>query len=320
MALVLAPAPDETAGQAPSTRLGYKDFESWARWYDYNRTRSTGRPASRHTLRTKAVHLAASANLVGATGEVFLGEVLGDRRQVNTLLTRLASKMTPGAMRQAVYALRDFGRYSVEMGWSASCEVYADDVPPKNPPTPIHVYSDEEMERFVSAARGRGLRWWALICFLADTGRRAGEALALEWSWLRLDQTPAYFELPWTKNGKPQYVPLSRRLREEVFTPENIETLKHQNKRGTQAFRRDPAVYLFPWGYGTVHASLDRFCEAADLPNRGFHNFRHTVITSRLAAGVPLQAVAALAGHSSAVITDRRYNHTDALTYAQYVE
>lgn len=307
--------PDKTPGQ----RMSFKDFAAWQRWYNHKRLTTAGRPASRHTLRTKAVHLARSANAVGAVDEVSFSEALADRRRVNTLLGTLAASMTPGAMRQTVYALIDFGRYAVEMGYVPSVALTHADVPPKNPRKPISVYSPEEMAAFVSAARGKGLRWYAFMAFLADTGRRVGEALALEWTWLRLDQRPPYFQLPTTKNGEPQYIPLTRRLATEVFTPENIERLKQDNKKGRLAFRRDPEVYVFPWSYGTAYNDFAYFCKQAGLPNRGFHNFRHTVITHRLASGMPLQAVSKLAGHSTPAITSKMYDHTNALMFADLI-
>jgi integrase len=69
-----------------------------------------------------------------------------------------------------------------------------------------------------------------------------------------------------------------------------------------------------------VESRFSRFAERAGLPDRGFHCFRHTVITERLARGVPLQAVSRLAGHSSVAVTDSRYNHADALAYSKYIE
>lgn len=307
---------DESAGQ----RVGYRDFDGFGKWYTYQRQRLTGRSASPHTVRTKCVHLASAANILGVSEEVLLGKQLGERRAVVRLLGVLASRMSPGAMRQAVYALRHFGEYAVDMGYAGSCEVYADDIPPKNPPKPITVYTDDEMLLFVTAARAKGLRWWALMAFLAETGRRVGEALTLEWDWLRQTAGVTYFELPNTKNGEPQYVPLTPMLRKKVFTPENVEALKIINRKGRMAFTRDPALHPFPWSYTTVHNVFAGFCENLGVPNRGFHNFRHTVITNRLAAGMPLQAVSRLAGHSSSAITDLRYNHASALHFAHLLE
>lgn len=317
------PTSSEPAPHEPEpTRLGYRDFDHFGRWYSNRRYRKSGRAASPHTLRTKQVHLAACANMLGLKEEKFLGDSLGSREQVVFLMDRIDARMTPGAARQAVYALRSFAEYAEAMGWCYQAELKDTDIPPRNGEKPITVYSPAEMAAFVSSARGVDLHWWALIAFLAHTGRRVGESLGLRWEWLRADGSVPYFEMPGTKNGENQYVPLDRFLREEVFTPTNIANMKQRER--FQGRRREGGKsnkeYVWPYTYNTVHGRFSRFCKRAGLPNRGFHNFRHTVITTRLAEGMPLQAVSALAGHSSSAITDRRYNHTNALSFAHLLD
>jgi integrase len=185
----------------------------------------------------------------------------------------------------------------------------------------ISVYSPEEMEAFVSASRGVDPRWHAFMTYLVDTGRRVGETLSLRWAYFRLDAEPPYVELPTTKVGEQQYVPLTSRLATEVFSPANISRIKETKMRkGSAPCVGDPGLQPFPWSYGVARARFARFCERAGLPDKGFHCFRHTVITERLARGVPIQAVAALAGHKNVSTTDQRYNHTNALAYAGFVE
>jgi integrase len=301
----------------------YDDFQDFRDWYRLHRRRQAGRTASEHTLRSKSVHLVKAARTLDCTGEEFLANQLRDPLMAGRLLRTYEDEMTPGAARVAVYALLSFAEYATARGWYDSvedCAVTRQDVPARNPKPPITVYSEEEMEAFVSAARGVDVRWWALITFLVDTGRRIGETLDIEWEWLRLDADPAYVEFPFTKNGEPQYVPLTQRLRRQVFTPENIAWMKEHDKAGANSFRRTVDKHPFPWGYTTAQGRFERFCERTGLPNRGFHCFRHTVITERLARGVPLQAVSRLAGHSSVAVTDDRYNHASALSYSRFVE
>ncbi|MDQ1449885.1 MAG: integrase [Actinomycetota bacterium] len=149
--------------------------------------------------------------------------------------------------------------------------------------------------------------------------RRVGEVLSLRWEWLHLDGETPYFELPYTKNRRQAFVPLSNRLRTEVYVPSVMHRLQHVNETNRQR-NKSQAEYVFPWTYQTVYDRFDDFCERAGLPNRGFHCFRHTKATEMLARGVPIQAVSALLGHSSIATTDRRYNHCDALTFAHYTD
>lgn len=302
---------------------GYRDFDAFGRWYTTKRLRETGRPASPNTIRTKQVHIARVCSLPELGEGVFTGNSLCDRAEVVFLLDRIAAQMSPGAARVVVYALLDWAAFLVAQGAVQGPEIalYKGDVPPKNPMPAISVYSAADMEAFVSAARGVDVRWWAFMAYLVDTGRRVGETLALRFSHFRLDETPPYVELPGTKNGDNQYVPLTARLAGEVFTPEHIEWMKQTPlRKGSSPHVGDHRSQPFPWSYNVAKARFTRFCERAGLPDKAFHCFRHTVITERLARGVPLQAVAALAGHRNVGTTDSRYNHTNALSYAAWVE
>jgi integrase len=105
-----------------------------------------------------------------------------------------------------------------------------------------------------------------------------------------------------------------------VFTVDHIRQLQEETRNGRRQFARDVTEYPFLWTYSSGYKRFIHFCGVTGLPHRGLHNFRHTVITNRLARGVPIHAVAALAAHSSTSVTDRRYNHTTALNFAHFIE
>lgn len=293
------------------------DFDNFINWYTVRHQRKYGQTPSGNTLRTKRGYLATAGNAVGAREERELATLLSDRQAVENLLDVLSARISPAALAQVFYALKPLGDYALAQGWITHSELQKDDKPTHIPQKPITVYTPEEMELFVSASRGVTLRWWAFMSFLAETGRRVGELLALEWAWYAPTGVPPYFALPRSKNGDQQYIPLTRRLREDVFTEENVQTLRAE-RVGRKA--RDPEFFVFPWQYTTVHKMFERFCNRTGLPNRGFHAFRHTVITQRIAAGVPIQAVSTLAGHRSTQVTMGRYNHATALDYVRYLD
>ena len=292
-------------------------FEGYLTWYTTRYQRKRGRPPAESTMRTKRHYLATVARVTGLADEVSLGTSLSERSTVEHLLDMLAAHLSPGALRQAFYVLQSYGEYARLKGWGEP-QLRKDDAPGGGGDKPIVVYSKAEVDLLVNCARPN-LRWWAFLSFLAETGRRVGEALSLRWDQLRLDADVPYFELPSTKNGDPQYIPLTSFLKESVFTAENIAKMKATNRAGRNGFHRDPTEWVFPWTYSTVHAMFGRHCERLGVTNRGFHNFRHTVITNRIASGIPIQAVAALAGHRTPAITLRRYNHANALDYVRYV-
>lgn len=296
--------------------LRRSDFDGFASWYSVRHQRRHGVPPAENTLRTKRGYLAIAANAAQVGQERELATLLPDRQALENLLDVLAARLSPAAFTQVFFALKPFGDYARAQGWITHSELKDDDKPSHLPQKPITVYTPAEMELFVSAARGVGLRWWAFMSFLTETGRRVGETLALEWAWFNPTASPPYFAVPRTKNGDPQYMPLTSRLKTEVFTTANVEALRAepQGRKG-----REPEFYVFPWTYNAAHRMFERFCDRTGLPNRGFHNFRHTVITDRLAKGVPLQAVSTLAGHRTPAITMKRYAHATALDYAKYL-
>lgn len=296
-------------------RLWPRDFQEFSDFYTARRLRTKGKAPSPATLTRKCVNLSVAALEAGAESPSSLAAALGDRQQVETLLDLLSLRMTPGSMQAVVYSLLDFAEFARHRGWLVDCALQKADTPPSNPDPAITVYSELEMERLVSAALGRGLRWFCFMAYLCDTGRRVGETLNLHWDWFRLEQRPPYVEVPTTKTD-PQYVPLTKRLYQDVFTPETVHKLRTERSR----WRRSSHDHPFPWHYATACVRFNKFCKMLGVEYRGFHNIRHSVLTDRLARGIPIQAVSKLAGHSSVATTDRRYNHTHALTFARYVE
>lgn len=291
-------------------------MDEFLEWYANRYQRKHGRRPAASTMRSKRSRLTGCVNQGGLEGCVGLATVTGDRERVSVLLDQLSARMTPGSLRHVVDALRELGAWAVAKGIITRCELTADDTPPNNPRKAITVYTDDEVDRMIAAARGRSLRWWAFLATLAESGRRVGEVLGLEYMWIHPLADPPHIALPYTKNRRQAYVPLTRLLREEVLTAEVLGALKSSDS----SFKRDPGVYPFPWSYNCAAKMLARHCKVTGVQNRGFHNFRHTKATSLLAKGVPIQAVSALLGHSNVATTDRIYSHVSALDFARYVD
>jgi integrase len=297
------------------------DVTPFLAWQRARVLRAKGKPPAENTLKTKGSRLRVCCAAGGVTSVERLASLIVDRAEVERLLDALDARLSSGSVRVCVDVLRDFGQYAIAMKWIPSCAVLASDTTPANPQKPIVIYTPEEMAALLGNARGRGLRWWMFLSTVAYTGRRVHEVLDLEWDWLNLTADPPNFHLPTTKNGKQAYVPLGPSLTAKVYTEANIATLKAERRVGSaKRFGRDVAVYPFPWSYTCVHKMLAHYCQSIGVHNRGFHCLRHTMATNMLAKGVPIQAVSALLGHSSVGITDKMYNHTNALSYAHYVE
>lgn len=295
------------------------DMDKFLQWYSAKRQRRAGRPPSGKTLQTLASRVRTCVRVAGVEGVPGLGTIMGDRVAITNLLDATAARVGSGSLRGTVDSLTSFGAYAVAMGWADSVAVTPQDRPRYVPVRNITVYPDGDVDLMLKVAAVRDLRWWAFLTTLADSWRRVGEVLALEWDWLNLTAETPHFVLPTTKSGKTNYVPLTKRLAVEVFSPENVVALKATRPvRGE--WHRDPAVYVFPWSYQVVQGRMQTFCKSIDVSYQGFHSLRHRGITNALAAGVPVQAVSMLAGHESIQQTITTYHHASALSYAKYRE
>lgn len=295
------------------------DLADFLAWYSGRRVRKHGAPPARKTLQTLASRVRACMRVAGVDECSALGTITADPGRTEWLLSMTAARYSSGSQRGTVDALKAFAEYAVLVGWAERDCVASHERPPYVRTRPITTYPDEDVVLLLKVAKARDLRWWAFLTTLADTGRRVGEVLALEWSWLRTDAKPPHFMLPHTKNGRQAFVPLTERLTVEVFSHANIATMKAgQAKRGT--WKRSPEVHPFPWAYQVVQRRMETFCAQLAITNRGFHAFRHTAATNMLARGVPIQAVSALLGHASVATTDQTYSHANALAYAHYLD
>jgi integrase len=298
-----------------------KLFPEYLNDYCARRKRTTGHPPAVGTLRTKEGHLSHAYRAAGVTDETAMGEVLSSEDTAVPLIEKLLTEMSSGGARSVVYTLIDYAEWLRRKGLCESCALTAKDAPPQNPQGAIRTFSPAEVELLISAARGVSLRWFGFIATLAETGRRPGEVLNLEWSWARLNEEPPHFILPTTKTRRPQAMPLTERLVTEVYTPENIALLQAGKGGARRTFQRQPDRYVYPMTYTSVNAQWVRFTERLGLSHRGgLHKFRHSKATQLLSNGVPIHAVARLLGHASVTTTMKAYDGTSSLSFANYLE
>lgn len=84
--------------------------------------------------------------------------------------------------------------------------------------------------------------------------------------------------------------------------------------------------YLFTTSTGAwylrrnVKKALDRLCKREGLPHHKFHAFRHTFGTNLSRAGVPIEEVSELMGHSRIETTAKYYINIDADRKREAVE
>jgi integrase len=134
----------------------------------------------------------------------------------------------------------------------------------------------------------------ALVLLLRHSGLRIGDAVTL--SSERLDGDKLF--LYTSKAGTPVYCPLP------PFVVTALESALEPNQR-----------FYFWSGNGKVKTicsdwqeKLKSLFEQAGIPAGHAHRFRDTFATELLLAGVPLERVSILLGHSSIRITERHYS------------
>lgn len=186
----------------------------------------------------------------------------------------------------------------------------------------------EQARTLLSAAHGT--EWEALATVLLSTGLRKGETLALSWTDLDLDSTPATVtirrSLKKSANGAV-YVdePKTPGSRRTIHLPRPVVEVLRQH-RARQAEER----LAFGAGWGGEWATLDLvFTSSIGTPldpdrvnkvvkkltaDAGLgawtpHELRHSAASLLLAQNVPLKTVSEMLGHSSIRITADVYGH-----------
>ena len=176
---------------------------------------------------------------------------------------------------------------------------------PKPKPRPTLPFTEEEMARILAAiekyrdkARKTGqdnaLRMRAFVLVLRYSGMRLGDVSTLSTDRLIAQKIQLYT----AKTGTPVYCVLPQ------FVADILETLPRISER-----------YFFWTGNSTIHTvngiwqrTLQSLFELAGIKNGFAHRFRDTFSVSLLLAGVPIEQVSILLGHSNIKVTQQHYN------------
>lgn len=285
------------------------------RWMDAQREEATGHPYAASSLDSVRSRLQTAMVGLGTEELGVLADILPYKDKVTGLYSKLFTDHERSTVQQVHNALKHLHAFGVAKGLFDGDFPVAS--PKRGPGKRQPTYTVEEVDRIVTLARGKSMRWWMLLATVAHTGRRVGELLNLKWDDLMFAaDDDVYFDLHATKVGRDQNVPLDSFLRGQVFTKENIELVRSQ-PRGRTA--RDGKVYVFPWTYPSVQHQLERYCNQIDVPYYGFHRFRHTFAT-RLMPKIGLVAVSRLLGHARVDTTARIYDKTTGRDYRHLLD
>ena len=200
--------------------------------------------------------------------------------------------------------LRTFCRFAQSNKWIGSNPA-SELKNPKVNARPTMPYTHEEMIAILNACnelrggideRGKAnlCRLRALVLVLRYSGMRIGDAVRCAVERLNGNKLLLYTQ----KTGVPVYCPLPEFV---VKTLEELTPVSERYFFWTGTSKLQTAT-------GDWQAKLKRWFEKAKLPDGHAHRFCDTFAVELLRAGVPLERVSILLGHSSIRITERHYS------------
>lgn len=151
---------------------------------------------------------------------------------------------------------------------------------------------------------GKSSDLYALVVFLLNTGARLGEALSVHWKDVSFER--GLICLHTTKRAsrgrraEPRYIPMNQAVR---------ELLEGRERIGELIFNRDE----------NLQHKFNRVCELAGIGHCRIHDLRHTFASGLATAGVPLNTIRELLGHTTLTMT-LRYAHLCPSAKADAVE
>lgn len=151
-----------------------------------------------------------------------------------------------------------------------------------------------------------------LVRFLAGTGARIGEALALRWE--HVDLKTGVTHIPGTKSAAaertvtlPEWLRIA--LRDRAATYGRVGYVFPAPRRGRLKGKQDVGQLVgeVPWDESNCSKAVTSVLTTAGFPWARSHSFRKTVASRLSDAGVPLREVADQLGHKDAGFTASTY-------------
>ncbi len=192
---------------------------------------------------------------------------------------------------------------------------------PRVEPFEIRPFTPAEARIFLNSIKGNRLE--ALYSVALTMGLRQGEALGLRWRDVDLEL--GYLRV--TKqlqrlNGRTELVePKTARSRRQIAMPKSIaDALKdhcsrQEDERRSAGDRWTNLDLVFPTPLGrpldatAISKDFHHLLDRAGLPQRRFHDLRHSCATLLLVQGVSPRVVMDVLGHSQIAMTMNTYSH-----------
>ena len=165
---------------------------------------------------------------------------------------------------------------------------------------PRHVRLTEEQESPVLEAANSHLR--AVIIAILETACRPGEILALQWKNVSLERRELILTAAKTKTRSERLVPISRRL----------HAVLEMRQTAADGKRLPPEAYVFGNDIGervkSVRTAWENARITAGLGDVHLADLRHEAASRFDEAGVPVNFVSKILGHTNLTTTSRYLN------------
>lgn len=209
--------------------------------------------------------------------------------------------------------------FASEMKWLREVPKIKKPKIPRNGNSFSYLKNDEEVSRFLTVAKTKGLNVYTLYAFAVFTGMRQGEIAGLHWSDVDLDTRRICVRFSFngpTKSGEARYVPIL-----DPLVPILFEWKKYSNKElvftsivGTMYSK---SAWIFQ---ETLKEVLkDAGFEKKTRSGRSkhyitFHDLRHTFASHWMMKGGDIYRLQNVLGHQSIEMT-QRYSHLSPHIY-----
>lgn len=197
--------------------------------------------------------------------------------------------------------------------------------PPRQSPRKVEAFDQEQLAALFAAAEG--MRIQNLLPFAAFSGLRRGEAIALRWSdvdakkgtvAVRRNAVPVKGEIviqePKTEAGT-RVLALPAPALDALQAQRDLQLADKKAALASGRPWRNPEGWIFTTEQGgllgptNVARDFRRVRDRAGVPPHSFHSLRHSAVSLRIAAGIPLEIISKQIGHKRSGFTADVYGH-----------
>lgn len=307
--------------KTPTEKMQDRLFGEYVSWYIDNvfRINSAIKPA------TKTRYINSYRNIFD--GQLILRKSVQDvtGEDLQEIFTK--SEYAPSSKEAALKLLRNFYSYTASMhiAHDITQALVIPQVNHKRDDQSVEVFTEEELGKFRSLTpQNHRLRF--MIILAMNTGARIAEICALTYDDIDLDNkqiiiNKSLAEITPIKgdNAKAKVEISSTKTKESKRTvPLDDETIAeflrhrkwHENEMRDNKYSTN---YIFTTKTGELYyksslrTALKRLSLKIGVEPKGWHVFRHTYGSDMAAAGVPIQEVCKLLGHSDVSVTSKYY-------------